>query len=58
MRLRIEASISDFPREPQQWYAVAESDGGSPMYDAAGPTIELALAGLIKELMQALEDTQ
>lgn len=56
MRLRIEPVIPDYSDEPQQWYALVESNEGSPMFDATGPSVELALAGVIKELCQWIED--
>jgi hypothetical protein len=56
MKLHLEPVIPDYSNEPQQWYALVESDEGSPMYDAVGPTVELALAGLVKELCRVMED--
>jgi hypothetical protein len=56
VKLRIEPDISDFSTVPPCWIAIVESDTGTPLYDASGPTIELALAGVIKELCQELED--
>lgn len=54
-KLRIEPVTSE-RHEPQQWYAAVANEAGSVDYDAVGDTIELALAGLIQELCQALED--
>ena len=56
MELRIEPILPDHSTGTKEWYAFVVNDKGTPQFDGSGPTIELALASLIKELCQEIED--